>query len=338
MKVDPVFAEAVGMLFGDAVDPREAWDSVSKMDDTSEVHIPGNNKIAKKPAPKLKKADATAIAKAFEADVAEIVAERMAGRITTEQALELIEVVEKGMRLNNAMLMGGAAKTALKAQPIVAGRAVKAGIKNAKQARVVRQQNKAMATYAPNMAKTREPEAIRTLVGAAALGAGGLGYGAGHSRGLRQGSAMGAATSFGKSVDTTWSGEISKVDGDKRQVFGWCSLSEVDGEPVVDLQGDYVPIDAIESSAYKYVLTSRKGGDMHERDGEVPLHTSDLIESFVVTPDKLEKMGLPGDSLPLGWWVGFKVNDDKQWDMVKKNERTGFSIHGKGSRVEKVLG
>lgn len=321
MKVDPVFAEAVGMLFGGAVDPREAWDSISKMDDTSEVHIPGNNKIAKKPKAKKPVVDSDIVEKAFEASVAEIVAERMAGRITTNQALELIDVVEKGMRLNNAMLIGGAAKTAIKSK--TTGRAAYKAKKAVQYQGIVDEQS---------------AKAARRVVGATALGAGGASYIVGHRRGLRQGSAMGTAQSFGKAVDTTWSGEISKVDTDKRQVFGWCSLSEVDGEPVVDLQGDYVPIDAIESSAYKYVLTSRKGGDMHERDGEVPLHTSDLIESFVVTPDKLEKMGLPGNSLPLGWWVGFKVNDDKQWDMVKKNERTGFSIHGKGSRAEKVLG
>ena len=31
--------------------------------------------------------------------------------------------------------------------------------------------------------------------------------------------------------------EISKMDTDKRQVFGWASIIEIDGEPVVDYQG-----------------------------------------------------------------------------------------------------
>lgn len=134
--------------------------------------------------------------------------------------------------------------------------------------------------------------------------------------------------------DTTWEGEISKVDEDKRQVFGWCSLTKVDGEDVVDRQGDYIPLTEVEKSAYNYVIHSRKGGDMHKRDGEVPLHTSDLIESFVVTPEKLEKLGLDENAIPHGWWVGFKVNDDKQWEDVKKGDRAHFSIHGKGKRKE----
>lgn len=108
----------------------------------------------------------------------------------------------------------------------------------------------------------------------------------------------------------------------------------MNGEEVVDRQGDYIPLTEVEKSAYNYVIHSRKGGDMHKRDGEVPLHTSDLIESFVVTPEKLEKLGLDENAIPHGWWVGFKVNDDQQWEDVKKGERAHFSIHGKGKRKE----
>jgi hypothetical protein len=138
--------------------------------------------------------------------------------------------------------------------------------------------------------------------------------------------------------EITWTAEISKRDDEKRQVFGFALVTHIDGEEVIDLQGDYTPLDEIEKAAYTYVIESRKGGDMHTRDGDQPLHTSDLVESFVVTPEKLEKMGLAPDAMPHGWWVGFKVNDDKQWDMVKSGERSGFSIHGSGRRVEKMVG
>lgn len=131
-------------------------------------------------------------------------------------------------------------------------------------------------------------------------------------------------------------GEIKKADSDKQQVFGWCSLSKVDGVDVVDRQGDYIPLEEIEKSAYHYVVNSRKGGDMHQRIGDEPLHTSDLIESFVVTPEKLEAMGLDSDAVPHGWWVGFKVNDENQWENVKKGDRVHFSVHGKGRREPHV--
>jgi len=134
----------------------------------------------------------------------------------------------------------------------------------------------------------------------------------------------------------TWEGEISKVDADKRQVFGWASIVEMNGQPVVDLQGDYIDIDEIEKSAYDYVVKSRKGGNMHLRNGTEPVHVSDMIESFLVTPEKKEKMGLP-ESVPTGWWVGYQINDDEAWNLVKSGKRTGFSIHGRGQRTPTVI-
>ena len=67
--------------------------------------------------------------------------------------------------------------------------------------------------------------------------------------------------------DVRWEGEFAKVNTDKQQVFGWASIVELNGEPVVDLQGDYISIDEVEKSAYEYVHKSRKGGDMHLREG-----------------------------------------------------------------------
>ena len=132
--------------------------------------------------------------------------------------------------------------------------------------------------------------------------------------------------------DVRWEGEFSKVNADKQQVFGWASIVELNGEPVVDLQGDYISIDEVEKSAYEYVHKSRKGGDMHLRDGDQPVISSNMIESFVVTPEKKQALGLPDDA-PTGWWVGFQVNDPELWSKVKSGQRTGFSIHGRGVRT-----
>jgi hypothetical protein len=131
----------------------------------------------------------------------------------------------------------------------------------------------------------------------------------------------------------TWAGEFAKTDEDKRQVFGWASVVELNGQPVVDRQGDWISPDEMEKAAYEYVLKSRKGGHQHKRDGENPFHASDMIESFVMTPEKISKMGLPDDT-PVGWWVGYKVHDEDAWSKIKKGEVTGFSIHGRGKRRE----
>jgi hypothetical protein len=109
--------------------------------------------------------------------------------------------------------------------------------------------------------------------------------------------------------------------------------AQVDGQPVVDRQGDWISPEEIEKAAYQYVLNSRKAGHQHKRDGDQPFHAGDMIESFVMTPEKVEKMGLP-DSTPIGWWVGYKIHDDDAWSKVKKGEVTGFSIHGRGKHKE----
>lgn len=134
-------------------------------------------------------------------------------------------------------------------------------------------------------------------------------------------------------IDVIWNAEISKADADKQQIFGWASVVEVNGEPVVDLQGDRISVDEMEKAGYEYVMKSRKGGDMHLRDNWSPIQKSEMIESFIVTPEKRDAMGLP-DSVPTGWWVGFKVQDPDVWSKVKSGERTGFSIHGHGRRSD----
>lgn len=142
-----------------------------------------------------------------------------------------------------------------------------------------------------------------------------------------------------KADDVEWTGTITKRDDEKRLVFGWASVSKVNDKEVVDRQGDYVPIETTEDAAYRYVLHSRKGGDMHKRVAKFgvedqPLHTADLVESMVFTPEKLEAMGLARDALPEAWWVGFKVHDEQQWLDYKAGKRPSFSIHGSGKRVD----
>jgi hypothetical protein len=244
--------------------------------------------------------------------------------ISTEKALEMIEEIEKGMIFNSS---GGVH-----------------GMKNLNQAlKYQREVTNPAISEQFRHGVNRDIHTGRKAVGAVvATTAATTGIRAGKKKEAKK---LAAGAFIGKSEDEALSdyefvGDISKMDEDKRQVFGWCSLTTVDGKPVVDLQNDYISIEEIEKSAYDYVRSSRKGGDMHARVGADPVHTSDMIESVIVTPEKLRKMGVPEESISkvhTGWWVGFQVNDDAQWQKVKSGERAGFSIHGKGARVEKML-
>ena len=127
--------------------------------------------------------------------------------------------------------------------------------------------------------------------------------------------------------------EIAKFDDDEKTVFGWASITEVDGQPVVDRQGDMIDTEEMAKAAYEYVVGSRVGGHQHRRDEDgSALKVSDMIESVVFTPEKIAKMGLPADT-PIGWWVGYRVSDDTIWKAVRAGEITGFSIHGRGKRI-----
>lgn len=132
--------------------------------------------------------------------------------------------------------------------------------------------------------------------------------------------------------DFTFDVEIEKLDDEQQNMFGWFYKSHhPDGTLFLDRQQDFCDdVDVLEKTAYDFVLTSREGDVMHL---EVPV--SDMIESMVFTPEKLEKMGVPEGILPTGWWGGFHVNDQSVWEDVKKGKYSMFSIGGTGVR-EKV--
>ena len=68
---------------------------------------------------------------------------------------------------------------------------------------------------------------------------------------------------------------------------------------------------------------------MHEIGG-----TAVLIESVVFTDEKIRAMGIPAGTLPIGWWIGFKVLDKDVWEKVKDGTYPMFSIEGEAERVE----
>ena len=137
-----------------------------------------------------------------------------------------------------------------------------------------------------------------------------------------------------KSADETVC-TIYKTDEDKRLVFGWASISyTVDGEQLEDLQKDMIDPEDLEEAVYEYVLNFRDTGEEH-----IPTmrKKGKLVESCVLTEEKQRAMGIPAGTIPIGWWIGFKIEDDDAWERVKNGTYRMFSIEGKANRepVEK---
>jgi len=124
--------------------------------------------------------------------------------------------------------------------------------------------------------------------------------------------------------------EIAKAEKAKQLVFGWLSVAiDADGKPVVDHEGDIIPPEELEQAAYDFVLYSRQAGEMHEKIG-----IGRLVESMVFTEEKIKALGIPEGTLPIGWWVGFKIDDLDVWEKIESGEYRAFSIGGTAEREE----
>lgn len=124
--------------------------------------------------------------------------------------------------------------------------------------------------------------------------------------------------------------KIAKRDDEQMLAFGWANVSiRTDGELIEDWQEDIVEPAELENAAYEFVQLYREGGEMHERGG-----VAVLVESVVFTEEKQRAMGIPEGTLPVGWWIGFKVLDADVWEKVKDGTYSMFSIEGEAKRVE----
>lgn len=118
---------------------------------------------------------------------------------------------------------------------------------------------------------------------------------------------------------------LSKVDERQKQVFGYGNVAvKRDGEPMVDLQDDEIPADVLEKTAYDFVAHYAECGEMHAAD----CYKGTLIESVMITPEKLEAWGLAKDAVAPRWWVGFQL-DDATFAKVLAGQYRMFSIQGR---------
>lgn len=135
-------------------------------------------------------------------------------------------------------------------------------------------------------------------------------------------------------TDTEFStaGTIAKVDDDMRVVWGWASVIEEGGQPVVDTQGDVIEESELVKAAHGFITDHRAGGLMHApgRDGK-PMRIGDVVESLVLTKAVQKVLGV--DLGKVGWLIGIRVTDDAVWRAVKDGRLAGLSIGGVGTRT-----
>ncbi len=122
---------------------------------------------------------------------------------------------------------------------------------------------------------------------------------------------------------------IAKYYDDEQLVFGWASVAkDVAGTRPLDWQGDYINAEDLEPAVYKFNLEYRETNEMHAGAAK-----GELVESVMLTKEKMAAMGIPEGIVPEGWWVGFKIDDPEAYQKVKKGIYKMFSIEGSGQRV-----
>lgn len=119
--------------------------------------------------------------------------------------------------------------------------------------------------------------------------------------------------------------KISKRSDEQRIVWGWASVSTVDGQPVFDYHGDYWPPEEMLKTANDFMKNVRKVKVMHGGE-DVGL----VVHSFPMTKEIAKAFDI--ETNKEGWIVGTYVENDEQWEKAKRGEFRGFSIGGWGKR------
>jgi hypothetical protein len=125
--------------------------------------------------------------------------------------------------------------------------------------------------------------------------------------------------------------DMIKYDDEHNCIFGWGYVAiRKDNSQVYDHSTEYVAEEDykdLELGIYAYNLEFR-ASDI----GHVEKQTGYLIESFVVTKEKLKKMGLPENALPLGVWCGYFFPNDEDYAKIKKMRHPMFSLFGSAKK------
>ena len=123
---------------------------------------------------------------------------------------------------------------------------------------------------------------------------------------------------------------IRKADTLKGLITGAASIAtDANGDPVVDHDGDIIPIEELEKAVAEAMQAtggSGQVGDMHERQG-----VGDVVESMVLTREKRQALGL-GDG-PEFWAVTLKIHDKALLKEIAKGRKLELSINGFAERV-----
>lgn len=114
--------------------------------------------------------------------------------------------------------------------------------------------------------------------------------------------------------------EVKKFDEELGLVLGYAIISKENGEPYFDLQGDYIPEDAMLKAATDFMENSAAVDEMHDFKKK-----GTIIFAWPLTTEIAKVFDI--DTPRTGLLIAMKPNEDIL-AKFKSGEYTGFSIGG----------
>ena len=125
------------------------------------------------------------------------------------------------------------------------------------------------------------------------------------------------------------SATILKADEETRMVYGWASVATVNGELVVDQQGDTLEPSEMVKMADGFMASVRTAKAMDQGAG-----IGEVLHSMPLTNDIMKAFGISCDRE--GWLIAMKIHDDATWARVKSGDLAELSIGGRAGTRERI--
>jgi hypothetical protein len=132
--------------------------------------------------------------------------------------------------------------------------------------------------------------------------------------------------------------ELKVVDNDRRILMGAALIPE-QRIPRVDKDGNvfdiYFSAQTIEKASQLFLM--RKYQNQVTVEHERKVKDMNVVESWIVEDENMDKSKLYGFSFPKGtWMVAMKVDNEAIWNDAKKGKIKGYSIEGRFSEATEM--
>lgn len=125
------------------------------------------------------------------------------------------------------------------------------------------------------------------------------------------------------------------TDPVQRKVWGWASVTEHNGVPVVDSQNDIIDSAEMQRAVHDWIMSDgptngvpgRTMGDSHRRIG-----IGKICDSMFFTDDIKKALNVADRIENTGWYIGAHVDDDATWEGVASGRLKAFSIGARAFR------